>query len=70
MNTITSVFGTNVFSDSVMRERLPNETYKQLQRTIKQGKHLDNTVANVVANAMKDWAIEKGQPTLPIGSSR
>ena len=60
MNTITSVFGTNVFSDSVMRERLPNETYKQLQRTIKQGKHLDNTVANVVANAMKDWAIEKG----------
>ncbi|MFR2561773.1 MAG: glutamine synthetase III [Anaeromassilibacillus sp.] len=43
-----------------MRERLPNETYKQLQRTIKQGKHLDNTVANVVANAMKDWAIEKG----------
>ncbi len=60
MNTITSVFGTNVFSDSVMRERLPNETYRQLQRTIKQGKHLDNTVANVVANAMKDWAIEKG----------
>ena len=39
---------------------MPNETYKQLQRTIKQGKHLDNTVANVVANAMKDWAIEKG----------
>ncbi|HIW74143.1 MAG TPA: glutamine synthetase III [Firmicutes bacterium] len=60
MNTITSLFGTNVFSDSVMRERLPKETYKQLQRTIKEGKHLDNAVANVVANAMKDWAIEKG----------
>ncbi len=60
MNTITSVFGTNVFSDAVMRERLPRETYKQLQRTIKQGRHLDNAVANVVANAMKDWAIEKG----------
>ncbi|HJD22630.1 MAG TPA: glutamine synthetase III [Firmicutes bacterium] len=60
MNTITSLFGTNVFSDSVMRERLPKETYKQLQRTMKEGKHLDNAVANVVANAMKDWAIEKG----------
>ena len=60
MNTITTVFGTNVFSDAVMRERLPRETYKQLQRTIKQGRHLDNAVANVVANAMKDWAIEKG----------
>lgn len=60
MNKITEVFGTNVFSDSVMRERLPKETYKQLQRTIKDGRHLDNAVANVVANAMKDWAIEKG----------
>jgi len=60
MNEVTSIFGSNVFSDSVMRERLPKETYKQLQRTIKLGKHLDNAVANVVANAMKDWAIEKG----------
>lgn len=60
MNTITEVFGSNVFSDAVMRERLPKETYKQLQRTIKDGRHLDNAVANVVANAMKDWAIEKG----------
>ncbi len=60
MNAITNVFGTNVFNDAVMRERLPKETYKQLQRTIKEGRHLDNTVAHVVANAMKDWAIEKG----------
>ena len=60
MNTITEVFGSNVFSDAVMKERLPKETYKQLQRTIKDGRHLDNAVANVVANAMKDWAIEKG----------
>ena len=60
MNTIKNVFGTNVFNDTVMKERLPKETYKQLQRTIKEGKHLDNAVANVVANAMKDWAIEKG----------
>ena len=60
MNTITTVFGTNVFNDAVMRERLPKETYQQLQRTMKIGKRLDNAVANVVANAMKDWAIEKG----------
>ncbi len=60
MNKISEVFGTNVFSDAVMRERLPKEIYKQLQRTIKEGKHLDTAVANVVANAMKDWAIEKG----------
>ena len=60
MNTITNLFGSNVFSDAVMRERLPRDTYKQLQRTIKEGRHLDNAVANVVANAMKDWAIEKG----------
>lgn len=60
MGTITGVFGSNVFNDSVMRERLPKETYKQLQRTIKEGRHLDTAVANVVANAMKDWAIEKG----------
>lgn len=60
MGTIKSVFATNVFNDSVMKERLPKETYKQLQRTIKEGRHLDNAVANVVANAMKDWAIEQG----------
>ena len=60
METVTSIFGSMVFDDTVMRARLPKETYKALQRTIKQGKHLDITVANVVANAMKDWAIEKG----------
>ena len=60
MNKVSEIFGCNVFGDAVMRERLPKETYKQLQRTIKEGKHLDNAVANVVANAMKDWAIEKG----------
>ncbi len=60
METVTSIFGSMVFDDTIMRARLPKETYKALQRTIKQGKHLDITVANVVANAMKDWAIEKG----------
>jgi glutamine synthetase len=60
MEKVSEYFGCDVFGDGVMRERLPRETYKQLQRTIKQGKHLDIGVANIVANAMKDWAIEKG----------
>ncbi len=60
MEKVSEYFGCDVFGDGVMRERLPKETYKQLQKTIKQGKHLDIGVANIVANAMKDWAIEKG----------
>jgi len=60
MENLSSIFGINVFNDAVMKQRLPRETYKQLQQTIKQGKHLDIGLANVVANAMKDWAIEKG----------
>ncbi len=57
---ITQLFASNVFSDSVMRERLPKETYKSLKKTIEQGLALDAGVAQVVANAMKDWAVEKG----------
>ncbi len=53
-------FGSMVFNDSTMKERLPKETYKALKKTIKDGRSLDITVASVVANAMKDWAIEKG----------
>ncbi len=60
MSTVTEVFGSMVFDDLAMKERLPKETYKSLQRTIKMGKHLDLEMANIVANAMKDWAIEKG----------
>lgn len=60
MSTITELFSSMVFDDSVMEARLPKETYKALQKTIKNGKHLDTEVATVVANAMKDWAIEKG----------
>lgn len=60
MNTVTEIFGMNVFDDAVMKERLPEETYIQLQRTTKDGKHLDSAVADVVAAAMKEWAIEKG----------
>jgi len=60
MSKVTEIFGTNVFSDSVMRERLPKETYKALMETTKNGRHLDPGIANVVAAAMKEWAIEKG----------
>ena len=60
MKSVTEIFGSMVFDDAAMEARLPKETYKTLQRTIKEGKHLDLDAANVVANAMKDWAIEKG----------
>ena len=60
MDTVSKYFGANVFNDTVMKERLPHETYNMLQRTIKNGKHLELGLANVVANAMKDWAIEQG----------
>ncbi|MBO5383541.1 MAG: glutamine synthetase III [Ruminococcus sp.] len=57
---VSDYFGCNVFSDRVMRERLPKEIYKSVQRTKKLGIALEKNVADVVANAMKDWAIEKG----------
>ena len=60
MMNVSAEFGVNVFNDTVMQARLPKETYRQLQKTIKDGRHLDSNVAVVVANAMKDWAIEKG----------
>ncbi len=60
MKSVTEVFGSMVFDDAAMEARLPKDTYKILQKTIKEGKHLEISVANVVANAMKDWAIEKG----------
>lgn len=54
------IFGENVFNDALMKERLPKATYKSLRKTIEQGLPLDPSVADVVANAMKAWAIEKG----------
>ena len=57
---IPDFFGCNVFNDKVMLERLPKETYTALQEVIKTGKPLELEVANVVADAMKDWAIERG----------
>lgn len=57
---IADIFGSEVFNEAVMKEKLPKETYKALKKTIHDGKALDITIANTVANAMKDWAIEKG----------
>ncbi|PKN09586.1 MAG: glutamine synthetase type III [Deltaproteobacteria bacterium HGW-Deltaproteobacteria-8] len=56
----TDIFGANVFSDKVMKERLPKPVYKSLKKTIELGEKLDPSISDVVANTMKDWAIEKG----------
>ncbi len=60
MNNVTKLFGSKVFNEQVMKERLPKETYKALKRTIENGSALERGIANIVANAMKDWAIEHG----------
>ncbi|MDD6645301.1 MAG: glutamine synthetase III [Oscillospiraceae bacterium] len=60
MANIPEIFGSMVFNDATMKERLPKATYKALKKTIDLGEPLDLSVANVVANAMKDWAVEKG----------
>lgn len=60
MTNVSEIYGSEVFNDHVMQERLPSETYKTLSKTIKEGKPLDIDVANVVAHAMKEWAIEHG----------
>ncbi|MFR9254119.1 MAG: glutamine synthetase III [Merdibacter sp.] len=57
---VTEMFGSMVFDDSVMRERLPKDTYRELQKTIQDGRPLNIKIANAVANAMKDWAVERG----------
>ena len=60
MSLVPELFGSMVFDDATMKERLPKETYKTLKRTISNGEPLDINAANIVANAMKDWAVEKG----------
>jgi len=57
---LTELFGMNVFNDATMSERLPKKTYAVLKKTIENGEDLDPSVAEIVANAMKDWAIERG----------
>ena len=60
MTNVPEIFGSLVFNDKVMHEKLPKEVYKKLKNTIKNGRHLDIDVANIVANAMKEWAISLG----------
>ena len=60
MSSVPEIFGSLVFNDATMRSRLPKDTYKALKKTIDNGEPLDLSVANIVANAMKDWACEHG----------
>ena len=60
MSKVTEIYGSNVFNDSVMKERLPKATYKALKKTMEKGTALTLEVADVVASAMRDWAVEKG----------
>ena len=60
MMNVPQIFGSHVFNDTVMKERLPKEVYKAVRQTIEEGEPLTRDVANVVANAMKKWAIEQG----------
>ena len=60
MKDIPNLFGSMVFNDAVMQARLPKDVYKALKKTMTRGTHLELDIANVVANAMKNWAIEKG----------
>ena len=60
MKNVSKMYGSMVFNDIAMKERLPKDTYKALKKSIESGMYLDDSIADVVANAMKDWAIEKG----------
>ena len=60
MTNIPEIFGSIVFNDRVMRESLPKATYKALKKTVENGEPLDEGIANVVAAAMKDWAVKLG----------
>ena len=57
---ISEIYASRVFSEDVMRERLPKEVYKSLLKTMETGKEIDPGIADIVASAMKDWAIEHG----------
>ena len=59
-SNVPELFGSMVFNDAIMRDKLPKDIYKSLKKTIEAGRDLDISIANVVAIAMKDWAIEKG----------
>ena len=60
MTNVPEIFGNMVFNEQIMKARLPKETFKAMKKTINEGLPLNIEIANVVANAMKDWAVEKG----------
>lgn len=60
MSKVTEIFGSKVFNDETMKERLPKDAYKALRNTVEEGRPLDRDLANVIAHAMKEWAIELG----------
>ena len=60
MNAIPEIFGSLVFNETAMKEKLPHDTYKALKKTVQHGKPLDINLANEVAKGMKEWALEKG----------
>ena len=60
MKQVQEYFGSMVFNDKVMKDKLSSDVYKSLKKTIQEGKELDITVDNTVAQAMKDWEIENG----------
>ena len=60
MAKVEEIFGSMVFNDATMKQRLPKETYRALKNSVREGTPVPRDVANVVANAMKDWAVEKG----------
>ena len=61
---VADIFGENVFNDTVMQERLPKKVYKNLRKTIEEGKDLDLETADVIAHEMKEWAIGKRSDSL------
>ncbi|MGC4033794.1 MAG: glutamine synthetase III [Tepidisphaeraceae bacterium] len=67
---VKDLYGSYVFSEEVQKARLPKPIFKKLQETVKKGAPLDPSLAETVATAMKDWAVEKARPTIPTCSSR
>ena len=66
---VAEIFGKNVFNETAMRDYLPKSVFKKLKKTIEDGAELDPSIADVVAHAMKDWAIEHGATHYTIGFS-
>ena len=67
--SVAEIFGENVFNDAVMQERLPKKTYKELKKTIEEGKELQAATADVIAHEMKEWRLKRVPLTIRTGSS-